>query len=1001
MRIGLEDKGEKTMTKIKKNLLIVLAVLTVCMFSLAFGTMNIAKTQASAEPKASVAEFVIQNGGSLRIPSEEEIEEGNSIVGIRFLSYITDAYYEDLKAEYMGATEITMKSTVSKVVGQGQTAPAPFEYEWDLTSLTLEDFDSDGIATFCHTINFGKLTGEDIKTASAFEMNADFYIEIENGGAEPVKVYADNVEEVDTTRSMRQVAYMAYTTPSTEDFINPSYQEPMLTNYFTLKDSVDAVQDLDEPDTAISEFAPKGVTVDKIYSVDDLVITDVTAKKLAGESGVFTEADANVGAIKKIVYFDADNNAYPVNLRIVTKVIETEEDLKLFMSANSAYTADLTANIWAGNGNNPWTDVKSRKGYWFLNTDITVDGSTWETMYNHRYFENGVFDGNGHTLDITYSTGWSFGVFGNVYNSIIKNLKLNINAANGKINGNQNRACLLAYSMRDAFFINSEINIEVSGENTTVDKLLLTTEYDGRAGMKNCIINIADGIINENGSVYGVAGNWTVQGTYYDTANCFIFTENAIKDETVDANLNYYYFANVKSAMQAGKDVTPFVNSGLWVLQNNQLIWKADLVKSLTVLLNDELRNEATVQVGETVTVKGSYLEEDLTPALTIVDGADYVSITDNVITALDQAGTATVKATFTVGEEIIEKTITITVKDNSEPVEFDGGAIMLSDVNNKAHLPNGLTPLRITDGDGVVYYENEVWDWSKVVASKTYEIVKKTLYVETATVTYMVDAEIYMGVIASEEDFKWFASTEDTYKTDLLIDHTKYSGAKARSGYWIFANDITVNTNTWSKMYNNRYYENLVLDGNGHTLNINMDTGWSFGIFDKTFETLIKNLHFNITLTNAKLTANRNNTVIFADDMRNSAIVDCLIDISAADTIANPVSELYLMTTYATNICLNNCMINIGDGILAENAAIKQMAGNWEVHGTLINTQNAYFFTNVSGVTANNSFVAKQVSEITETNSFRYTFNDFVSRDWWTYDSQNQTITWGLKTNS
>ena len=44
---------------------------------------------------------------------------------------------------------------------------------------------------------------------------------------------------------------------------------------------------------------------------------------------------------------------------------------------------------------------------------------------------------------------------------------------------------------------------------------------------------------------------------------------------------------------------------------------------------------------------------------------------------------------------------------------------------------------------------------------------------------------------------------------------------------------------------------------------------------------------------------------------------------------------------------------------------------------------------------------IAKQVSEITSTNSWRYTFTEFLKSEWWTYDSQNQTITWGLKTNA
>ena len=201
--------------------------------------------------------------------------------------------------------------------------------------------------------------------------------------------------------------------------------------------------------------------------------------------------------------------------------------------------------------------------------------------------------------------------------------------------------------------------------------------------------------------------------------------------------------------------------------------------------------------------------------------------------------------------------------------------------------------------------------------------------------------------------------------------------------------------------MYNFRYYQNATFDGNGHTLTIYMGSPWRFGIFGRSYELLVKNVHFDIKVNNAKLSGNTNTSVIFGDDMRNSAIVDSWIEIKATDTIATPVSQFKFITMYSTNICLKNCVINIGDGILAENAAIQQMAGNWVVHGTQIDTQNNYFFTSVAGVTANNCFVAKQVSEITSTNSWRYTFTEFLKSEWWTYDSQNQTITWGLKTNA
>ena len=153
---------------------------------------------------------------------------------------------------------------------------------------------------------------------------------------------------------------------------------------------------------------------------------------------------------------------------------------------------------------------------------------------------------------------------------------------------------------------------------------------------------------------------------------------------------------------------------------------------------------------------------------------------------------------------------------------------------------------------DGIVYYENGAWDWTKLVAPNTYEIGKKVLYVQTAQNVWSVQTEIYMGVITNEEDFKYFASAATKYTQNLLVDSTQYSGGKARTGYWILANDITVNDSNWTDdfMYNFRYYQNATFDGNGHTLTIYMGSPWRFGIFCRSYELLVKNVHFDIRVT-------------------------------------------------------------------------------------------------------------------------------------------------------
>ena len=426
------------------------------------------------------------------------------------------------------------------------------------------------------------------------------------------------------------------------------------------------------------------------------------------------------------------------------------------------------------------------------------------------------------------------------------------------------------------------------------------------------------------------------------------------------------------------------------------LVWKplVDQKVILTVADVEGDKFDATMQ--SNLAVKAKYFDLTLTPTLTVLDGGDVVTVNGNTIITGNTVGSATIKATFVASGITIERVFTVVIGYEN----YAEGTILVSAINKKAYLPDGLTPVKITDADGVVYYENGAWDWTKLVAPNTYEIGKKVLYVQTAQNVWSVQTEIYMGVITNEEDFKYFASTATKYTKNLLVDSTQYSGGKARTGYWILANDITVNDSNWADdfMYNFRYYQNATFDGNGHTLTIYMGSAWRFGIFSRSYELLVKNVHFDIRVNNAKLSGNTNTSVIFGDDMRNSAIVDSWIEIKATDTIATPVSQFKFITMYSTNICLKNCVINIGDGILAENAAIQQMAGNWVVHGTQIDTQNNYFFTSVAGVTANNCFVAKQVSEITSTNSWRYTFTEFLKSEWWTYNEQTQTLTFGKK---
>ena len=107
--------------------------LTLAVASLAFGLSLVCSFGGLAvigaeptEPQAAV--FEINEGASVRLSTGGQ--NADAVNGIRFSAYVTKAYYDTLtRTTYPTATQITMQSTISKVVEEGETAPAPFCYE--------------------------------------------------------------------------------------------------------------------------------------------------------------------------------------------------------------------------------------------------------------------------------------------------------------------------------------------------------------------------------------------------------------------------------------------------------------------------------------------------------------------------------------------------------------------------------------------------------------------------------------------------------------------------------------------------------------------------------------------------------------------------------------------------------------------------------------------------------------------------------------------------------
>ena len=502
---------------------------------------------AYAETTTVESEFVIQEGASVRFATTQETQEGKAVNGIRFAAYITETYYENLTENvYPTATEIVLQSTVSKLVQAGETAPAPFTCSWDLKEQI--EFNDKGVATFYHTLNFSSLTGENLKAANAFDMEADFWIEVKTeSNSEHIKIEADNADTVNTARSMRQVAYTAYTTPKAGENANPNFQNGKLKMYFSLGATTDAVYDMDAANTAILETAPESVEADKVYLVNEetFAISDVTDKVLAGDTGVFTAVEGRANTTKTLVYFDENNVAYPQRIRFVTKIIDNEAELieAFKWNATKTTTVDLL-------------------GYHLLSTDITLSQPL--TTSAARTIKYGTLDGDGHKLTVSSADTFR-GLFGTSLTKVaIKNMQIDLTRDFGDGVQNTNYQVVLAHNAdKDSSFVNLNVNIKRAVGDTTVSRVYSNKYYlnltaQGVAWAQNLVVNVADGVLQRADANDGYP--FIVQG-FNKSSSWYVFSS-----EITGCSTSCKLYSSVSNAFSAGEQFVDLEMRGYWTV---------------------------------------------------------------------------------------------------------------------------------------------------------------------------------------------------------------------------------------------------------------------------------------------------------------------------------------------------------------------------------------------------------------------------------------------------
>lgn len=529
----------------KNKLLSVLAAGALSLTAVALCSMQ--PVSAYAETTTVESKFTIQEGASVRFATDKETQENKAVSGIRFAAYITESYYQTLtQTTYPTATEITLQSTVSKVVEEGESAPAPFTYSWDLKNPIT--FNEKGVATFYHTLNFNSLTGENLKVANAFDLEADFWIEVKTGSeATPIKIEADNAEEVSTVRSMRQVAYTAYTTPKAGEEANPNFQNEKLKTYFSLGATSNAVYDMDVANTAILETAPQSVEADKVYLVDQesFALSNVSDKTLASDTGVFTAEEGRANTTKTLVYFDENNVAYPTKTRFVTKIIDNEEELR------KALQWDVTTTTTVS----PW-------GYHLLAGDVTVAAPL--TTSAARTIKYGTLDGDGHKLTVSSADTFR-GLFGTALTKVvIKNMQIDLTRDFGDGVENTNYQVVLAHNAdKDSSFVNLNVNIKRAVGDTTVSRVYSNKYYlnltaQGVAWAQNLVVNVADGVLQRADANDGYP--FIVQG-FNKSSSWYVFSS-----EITGCSTSCKLYSSVSNAFSAGEQFVDLEMRGYWTV---------------------------------------------------------------------------------------------------------------------------------------------------------------------------------------------------------------------------------------------------------------------------------------------------------------------------------------------------------------------------------------------------------------------------------------------------
>ena len=295
----------------KRSLLVLLAALALCisgLFAIGFGDRAKAETAAAEN-------FYMENGAYVRYSSVTP--------GIRFVSHITESYYNELVGK---AADGTLKFyTVIENVSNPSSTPSRIEHTQPV------EFDGDRLMSLKAALAFRledrELTAEEIKLVSAIECKATVFAEYKDktsGVTVTVQASGDGV-----IRSMRGVANYALEQSLSEE------QQELLKGYLGTRSTDDVQKTVYLADESAVEMF--GLTDGAVYigarKIGDITdgVIDLSAETLATD-------------VATTVYvFDGDNNCTAYSCVFVNPVLLSDNPV-VALNRDSETSYDFNLN---------------------------------------------------------------------------------------------------------------------------------------------------------------------------------------------------------------------------------------------------------------------------------------------------------------------------------------------------------------------------------------------------------------------------------------------------------------------------------------------------------------------------------------------------------------------------------------------------------------------------------------------------------------------------------